>query len=126
LEEGIRRFRDRLAVSIAAKDGYVAIKGWVNMSEFSAYNFASKLVNKGCRSIIYKDISGDGIPKGLSCNGIEKLCNVEGARITASGGITSLEDLKAVKAAGAEGVIIGKALYAGAIRLEDALRAAGE
>lgn len=126
LEEGIRRFRDKLAVSVDAKDGYVAIKGWVNVSEFSAYNFASKLVGKGCRNIIYTDISRDGLLRGPNFDGIEKMCNVEGARITASGGITSLEDLKAIKAAGAEGAIIGKALYAGLIKLEDAVKAVGE
>jgi phosphoribosylformimino-5-aminoimidazole carboxamide ribotide isomerase len=123
LETGYKKFAERLAVSVDAKDGYVAIKGWVNVSEFSAYNFANKLVGKGLRNIIYTDISRDGLLKGPNFDGIEKMCNVEGARITASGGITSIDDLLAVKATGAEGVIIGKALYAGAIRLEDALKA---
>lgn len=123
LEEGYKRFFDKVSVSVDAKDGYVAIKGWVNVSEFSAYNFAGKIVNKGFRNIIYTDISRDGLLKGPNFDGIEKMCNVEGARITASGGITSIDDLLAIKEAGADGAIIGKALYAGVLKLEDALKA---
>lgn len=123
LEAGIKKYMDRIAVSIDAIDGFAAIKGWVNVSEFSAYNFAAKIVGKGCRNIIYTDISRDGTMKGPNLDGIEKMCNVEGAKITASGGIRSIEDLLAVKNTGAKGAIIGKALYTGAIKLEDAIKA---
>lgn len=123
LETGCKKFAGRLAVSVDAKDGYVAIKGWVNVSEFSAYNFANKLINKGIRNIIYTDISRDGLLKGPDFDGIEKMCSVEGAKIIASGGITSIEDLTAIKKTGAAGAIIGKALYAGVLKLEDALKA---
>lgn len=123
LETGLKRYLDRIAVSIDAIDGFVAIKGWVNVSEFSAYNFAGKIVGKGCKNIIYTDISRDGTMKGPNLDGIEKMCNVEGAKITASGGVKSIEDLLAIRSAGAEGVIIGKALYSGAFKLEDALKA---
>ncbi len=123
LEKGIEKYLDRIAVSIDAIDGFVAIKGWVNVSEFSAYNFASKIVAKGCKNIIYTDISRDGTMSGPNLDGIEKMCNVEGVRIIASGGVKSIDDLLAIKRTGAEGVIIGKALYAGVIKLEDALRA---
>ncbi|MHB1392746.1 MAG: 1-(5-phosphoribosyl)-5-[(5-phosphoribosylamino)methylideneamino]imidazole-4-carboxamide isomerase [Clostridia bacterium] len=123
LEIGLKKYLDRIAVSIDAIDGFVAIKGWVNVSEFSAYNFASKIVGKGCKNIIYTDISRDGMMSGPNLDGIEKMCNVEGARITASGGVKSIDDLLAIKRTGAEGVIIGKALYAGVIKLEDALKA---
>lgn len=123
LESGLGRYKDRIAVSIDAIDGFVAIKGWVNVSEFSAYNFACKIVEKGCRNIIYTDISRDGTMNGPNLDGTEKMCNVEGAKVTASGGIRSIEDLLAIKATGAEGAIIGKALYTGAIILEDALKA---
>jgi phosphoribosylformimino-5-aminoimidazole carboxamide ribotide isomerase len=123
LERGIEKYLDKIAVSIDAVEGFVAIKGWVNVSEFSAYNFASKIVGKGCKNIIYTDISRDGTMSGPNLDGIEKMCNVEGTKITASGGIKSIEDLLAIKRTGAEGVIIGKALYAGVIKLEDALKA---
>ncbi|HWQ29512.1 MAG TPA: 1-(5-phosphoribosyl)-5-[(5-phosphoribosylamino)methylideneamino]imidazole-4-carboxamide isomerase [Negativicutes bacterium] len=123
LETGLKKYMDRIAVSIDAIDGFVAIKGWVNVSEFSAYNFANKIVGKGCRNIIYTDISKDGTMAGPNLDGIEKMCNVEGAKVTASGGIRSIEDLLAIKATGAEGAIIGKALYTGAISLPDALKA---
>jgi phosphoribosylformimino-5-aminoimidazole carboxamide ribotide isomerase len=123
LETGLKKYMDRIAVSIDAIDGFVAIKGWVNVSEFSAYNFAGKIVGKGCKNIIYTDISRDGTMSGPNLDGIEKMCNVEGAKITASGGVKSIEDILAVKDTGAEGVIIGKALYAGAIKLEDAMKA---
>ena len=124
LETGLKKYIDKMIVSIDAKDGNVAIKGWVNVSEFSAYNFASKIVGKGFRNIIYTDISRDGLLKGPNIDGIEKMCNVEGAKITASGGITSIDDILAIKEAGAEGAIIGKALYAGVLKLEDAIKAA--
>lgn len=123
LETGLKKYMDRITVSIDAIDGLVAIKGWVNVSEFSAYNFACKMVEKGCRNIIFTDISRDGTMNGPNLDGIEKMCNVEGAKVTASGGIRSIEDLLAIKATGAEGAIIGKALYTGAFNLEDALKA---
>jgi phosphoribosylformimino-5-aminoimidazole carboxamide ribotide isomerase len=124
LETGLKKYIDKMIVSIDAKDGNVAINGWVNISEFSAYNFAGKIVGKGFRNIVYTDISRDGLLKGPNFDGIEKMCNVEGAKIIASGGITSIGDILAIKEAGAEGAIIGKALYAGVIKLEDALKAA--
>lgn len=123
LESGIKKYKDKIIISIDAKDGYVAIKGWVNISNFSAYNFANKIVGKGLRDIVYTDISRDGLLKGPNFDGIEKMCNVEGARIIASGGITSIEDILAIKETGASGAIIGKALYAGVIKFEDALKA---
>jgi phosphoribosylformimino-5-aminoimidazole carboxamide ribonucleotide (ProFAR) isomerase len=79
-------------------------------------------VGKGFRNIIYTDISRDGLLKGPNFDGIEKMCNVEGARIIASGGITSIDDILAIKETGAEGAIIGKALYAGVLKLEDAIK----
>ncbi|MGE5632299.1 MAG: 1-(5-phosphoribosyl)-5-[(5-phosphoribosylamino)methylideneamino]imidazole-4-carboxamide isomerase [Caulobacteraceae bacterium] len=123
LEAGYKRFSDRIMVSIDARDGYVAIKGWVNVSEFSAYNFAAKIKGKGFKNIIYTDISRDGTMRGPNFDGIEKMCSVEGARITASGGVKSIEDLLALKSIGVDGVIIGKALYAGTLKLEAALKA---
>jgi phosphoribosylformimino-5-aminoimidazole carboxamide ribotide isomerase len=123
LETGLKKYMDRIAVSIDAIDGFVAIKGWVNVSEFSAYNFAGKIVGKGCKNIIYTDISRDGTMTGPNLDGIEKMCNVEGSKVVASGGIRSIEDLLAIKATGSEGAIIGKALYTGAIKLEDAIKA---
>lgn len=124
LETGLKKYIDKMIVSIDAKDGNVAIKGWVNVSEFSAYNFAGKIVGKGFRNIVYTDISKDGLLKGPNFDGIEKMCNVEGARIIASGGITSIDDILTIKETGAEGAIIGKALYAGVLKLEDVLKAA--
>jgi phosphoribosylformimino-5-aminoimidazole carboxamide ribotide isomerase len=123
LEKSAKKFQGRLVVSIDAKDGFVATKGWVNVSGFSAYNFANKIANKGLKDIVYTDISRDGLLKGPNFDGIGKMCSVEGARIIASGGVTTIEDLLAIKAAGADGAIIGKALYAGVLKLEDALKA---
>ena len=124
LETGLKEYINKMIVSIDAKDGNVAINGWVNISEFSAYNFAYKIVGKGFRNIVYTDISRDGSMSGPNFDGIEKMCNVEGAKIIASGGITSIDDIIAIKDAGAEGAIIGKALYAGILKLEDAIKAA--
>ncbi|HRU41202.1 MAG TPA: 1-(5-phosphoribosyl)-5-[(5-phosphoribosylamino)methylideneamino]imidazole-4-carboxamide isomerase, partial [Candidatus Diapherotrites archaeon] len=103
LETGLKEYINKMIVSIDAKDGNVAINGWVNISEFSAYNFAYKIVGKGFRNIVYTDISRDGSMSGPNFDGIEKMCNVEGAKIIASGGITSIDDIIAIKDAGAEG-----------------------
>jgi phosphoribosylformimino-5-aminoimidazole carboxamide ribotide isomerase len=114
-------YTDKLIVSIDAKDGYVAIKGWVNMSELSAYNFAKKIVDKGIKQLVYTDISRDGTLRGPNFDGVEKMCNIEGAKIIASGGVKDLGDLKMLKSIGVAGVIIGKALYNGNIDLKEAL-----
>lgn len=121
LEDSIKKYRDKLVVSVDAKDGYVATKGWVNISEFSAYNFAKKIVQMGINTLVYTDISKDGTKSGPNFNSIEKICNVEGAKIIASGGISTLDDIDRLKNIGAAGAIIGKAIYDGQIRLKDAI-----
>ncbi len=116
-----KKYADKLIVSIDAKDGYVATDGWVNISQFSAYNFAQKLVYKGLKNFVYTDISRDGTMKGPNFNGIEKMCSVEHSKIIASGGVKGVEDILTIKSLGASGAIIGKALYNGSIKLEEAL-----
>ncbi|MFZ5354533.1 MAG: 1-(5-phosphoribosyl)-5-[(5-phosphoribosylamino)methylideneamino]imidazole-4-carboxamide isomerase [Bacillota bacterium] len=121
LQKCITDFREQAVVSIDARNGLVATNGWVNLSEVSAFNFARKMVEKGIRNIVYTDISKDGMLKGPDFSGIDKMCSIELIRVTASGGITTLEDLERLKTIGVEGAIIGKALYNGNIKLEEAL-----
>lgn len=112
---------DRTIVSVDSRDGLVAIDGWVNSSRFSSYNFARKLTEKGFRNMIYTDVRRDGTLKGPDLDGIDRLCGIEGARIIASGGVRSLDDLRRLKAMNVDGVIIGSALYQGSFSLEEAL-----
>lgn len=121
LESCCKKYGSKMIVSIDAKDGYVAIDGWVNISDLSAYNFANKIVGKGLKNIIYTDISRDGTMRGPNFDGVEKMCSIELAKITASGGVKSVDDLKRLKAIGVEGAIIGRALYNGSLSLENAL-----
>ncbi len=121
LELCSKKYGDKIIVSVDAKNGYVAIDGWVNISDLSAYNFASKIVGKGLKNIIYTDISRDGTMRGPNLDGVEKMSNIELAKITASGGVKSVNDLKNLKAIGVDGAIIGRALYNGSLSLEDAI-----
>ncbi len=121
LELCVKSFRDKLVVSVDAKNGYVATEGWVNLSQVSAYNFARKLVEKGIKNLVYTDISRDGTLKGPDFDGMERMCSIEFSKIIASGGIKSIEDLRRLKSIGVEGAIIGKALYSGSLSLEAAL-----
>ena len=114
-------FGEKIAVGIDAKNGFVAIKGWVEVLDITAFDFAIKVMEKGIMDIIYTDISRDGKLVGPNFRGVEKMCSIAGGRIIASGGVTNVSDLIKLKEIGAHGAIIGKALYNGNIKLEIAL-----
>lgn len=121
LEKAIGIYGDRIAVGIDAKDGQVAIRGWVEKTETDSIEFGKRLRNMGVDTVIYTDIEKDGMLKGPNIEATKAMIDETGLKIIASGGVTSLEDIKSIKGIGAEGVIIGKALYSGAIALGDAL-----
>lgn len=121
LEKAIGIYGDRIAVGIDAKDGQVAIRGWVEKTETDSIEFGKRLRNMGVDTVIYTDIEKDGMLKGPNIEATKAMIDETGLKIIASGGVTSLEDIKLIKGIGAEGVIIGKALYSGAIALGDAL-----
>lgn len=129
VQEACHRFGDRIVVAIDARDGIVATQGWESSGNVSALDFAKQMADYGVKTVIYTDISRDGTLSGLNLEGAIELSKVSGLRVVASGGVRSLEDIRAVKAHetdGIEGVIVGQAIYSGRLDLKKALRIAAE
>lgn len=124
VKKAVSSFGKNLAVAIDAKDGLVAIEGWAKTSEFTAIGFAKKIEELGAKTIIYTDISRDGMLKGPNLKAMEEMARAVGIDVVASGGVTSLQDIKDLKNIGVSGVIVGKALYTGDIDLKEAIAAA--
>lgn len=125
LADVLGRFPGRIAVGIDARDGIVRIAGWVQESGVSALDLAVRLESLGVNLAVYTDIARDGVFEGPNVTGtIDLLKATHQLRIIASGGVSGIEDIDALRAAGhprLEGVIVGKALYEGRLQLEDAL-----
>lgn len=121
IEKAVKLFKHKIAIGIDAKDGLVAINGWTKQSHTTAIELAQKMENIGIKTIIYTDIYRDGTLSGPNIDYTEKLIRNTNIDIITSGGIGNYEDIKSVKAIGAAGVIIGKALYEGKIDLKTAI-----
>jgi len=117
----IGRFGARIAVGIDAKDGYARGGGWLADSRVRFTELAKSMDQAGAATIIYTDISKDGTLRGPDLAGLAELVGLVRAGVIASGGIATVEDVRAVAEAGAAGVICGKSLYKGTLSLEDAL-----
>lgn len=124
LKELADTYGDRIVVGIDAKDGMVAVNGWEEVSSVSAVDFGIKVSQMGVKTIIYTDIATDGMLKGPNLKAMEEMAKAVNADVVASGGVSSVEDVKNLKKTGVEGVIIGKALYTGKISIKDAISAA--
>ena len=103
------------------KDGKVAVKGWLETSEKDGIEFLKELEDIGVENVIVTDISRDGAMKGTNVELYKRIKNEVSLKVTASGGVSSMGDIKALKALDIYGAIIGKAYYTGAIKLEEAL-----
>lgn len=129
VEEACKKYPGHIAVGIDAKNGDVAIEGWGQGSGVAATELAKKMAAYGVETIIYTDISRDGMLSGVNVEATAALARACGVPIIASGGVASLEDIrrvKAVEADGVQGCIIGKAIYTGAVNLKAALALAKE
>ena len=129
VEEACKKYPGHIAVGIDAKNGDVAIEGWGKGSGVAATELAKKMAAYGVETIIYTDISRDGMLSGVNVEATAALARACGVPIIASGGVASLEDIrrvKAVEADGVQGCIIGKAIYTGAVDLKEALALAKE
>lgn len=129
LQHIIDEFGDTIVVGIDAREGKVALRGWKELSEVSAVDFAIKISEMGVERIVYTDISRDGMLTGVNLDSTREIAEMSGLKVTASGGVSSLDDIYAVKDLepyGVDSLIIGKALYEGVFTLEDALDAAEE
>ena len=124
LTNAVNKYGDRIAVGVDIRDGYVAIKGWTQTSELSCDDFCLQMQNIGVKTIICTDISKDGAMNGTNRQLYSYLSQKFSMNIIASGGISSIDDVKALKAMNIYGAIIGKAYYTGAIKIKDAIEVA--
>lgn len=121
VEEAVKRYGDKIAVGVDIKDGAVAIKGWTESSGIDAFEFCGKMQNLGVSTIICTDISRDGAMQGTNRLLYKTLSEQFSLQIIASGGVSTLDDVKALAEMNLYGAIIGKAWYTGAIDLKEAI-----
>jgi len=122
VEIAIKRWgMERIVIGIDAKDGRVAIQGWLEVTTQSAIVLGQQLKAIGVETIIYTDIAKDGMMQGPNVLETQKMIQETGLQVIASGGVTELSDLKQLDTIGASGAVIGKALYTGDIQLREAL-----
>ncbi len=124
LKKAVVKYGDKIAVGVDIKDGFVAIKGWTEKSEFSGMDFCKKMQTLGVKTIICTDISKDGAMKGTNLELYKTLSDELDINIVASGGVSSIDDVKALAKMNIYGAIIGKAYYTGAINLKEAIEVA--
>jgi phosphoribosylformimino-5-aminoimidazole carboxamide ribotide isomerase len=113
----------RLAMGIDARQGYVALRGWTETTSLRAEDLARKVLREGIETVVYTDIGRDGMLEGPDLSGAVALQSL-GARVIASGGVTTTDDIQSACRAGLAGVIVGRALYEGRINLSEGLAAA--
>ena len=124
LLEAVKAYGEKIAVGADVKDGYIAIKGWVEKSQYSLEEFLSKMEKIGVKTIICTDISKDGAMKGTNLELYKSLNEKYSLDIIASGGVSTIDDIVALKGMDMYGAIIGKAYYTGAIDLREAIEVA--
>lgn len=122
LQEALLRWDDRIVVGIDARDGWVAVAGWLETSRVQAADLAIKLSAAGVKRFVYTDISRDGALNGPNFNSLAEMCLATTSAMIASGGVRSIADLRALEALGVEGTIVGKALYTGDMDLATVLQ----
>lgn len=123
-KEMVKKYGDRIAVGVDARDGKVAVEGWLKTSDVESFDFCLTMRDIGVEYIIYTDISRDGAQLGTNIAAYERLMKIEGVNFTASGGISTLEEIEKLRDLGMYGAILGKALYSGAIDLAEAIKMA--
>ena len=124
LERAVKEYGEKIAVGVDIKDGYVAIKGWTEVSELECSEFCAYLQSIGVKTVICTDISKDGLLSGTNIELYKSLSEKFDIDIVASGGITSISEVKTLAEMGMYGAILGKSLYEGTIDLEEALKVA--
>jgi phosphoribosylformimino-5-aminoimidazole carboxamide ribotide isomerase len=122
--EIFRDFREKVVVGIDASDGMVAVQGWSKTTETPALQFAQQMEKLGAKRIVFTDISRDGMLEGVNTAAVESIIKSVGIPVIAAGGVTSVQDILDLSAIGAEGAILGKALYENVLLLPDAIAAA--
>ncbi len=123
LEYAVGLYGDRIAVSVDARDGFVAVNGWTEKTDREPVGFCRELREKGVKTVICTDISRDGAMKGTNHGLYRKIGKIR-LNVIASGGVSSADDIRKLARAGVYGAIVGRAYYEGALTLEEALEAA--
>lgn len=121
LKEAVKTFGEKIAVSIDAKNGYVATNGWTDTSNLKALDLLKRLAEIGVQTIIYTDILKDGMLEGPNFAELEAMNNASDIKVIASGGVSSAADVRKLAASNMYGAIVGKALYEEKITLDELL-----
>ncbi|MCI9348960.1 MAG: 1-(5-phosphoribosyl)-5-[(5-phosphoribosylamino)methylideneamino]imidazole-4-carboxamide isomerase [Oscillibacter sp.] len=124
-ERMARTYGDQIAVGVDARDGYVAVNGWKEISREKGVDFCRRLRDAGVKTVIYTDISRDGAGQGTNLELYRELSGIEGLEITASGGVSSIEELRELERMGVRAAILGKALYSGRLNLRTVIEEVG-
>lgn len=125
VEEAVKKYGDAIAVGVDAKEGLVAVNGWLETTTVNSVEFCKKLRDSGVATVIYTDISKDGMLSGTNLEIYKELSEIKGLDIVASGGITFIDEIKTLADMGIYGAIVGKAVYEGKLDLKEVLEAAG-
>ena len=125
LQRAVDLYGDKIAVGVDIKEGFVAVKGWLEVTEAECFSFCSGLEKIGVKTVICTDISKDGMMGGTNLELYKKLNSSFDINIIASGGVSSIEDIKTLASMNMYGAIVGKAVYENTINLEEAIAAAG-
>ncbi len=123
-ENAVKKHGDRIAIGVDIKDGFVAVKGWTEKSRYEVFEFCSNMQNIGVKTLICTDISKDGAMLGTNHALYRELSEKFDMQITASGGVSSIDDVKRLASRNIYGAIIGKAYYTKAIDLREAIEVA--
>lgn len=123
VKEAVKEFGDVIAVGIDAKNGYAAAEGWVESSQVYFTDLAKQVESAGVKTIIYTDIGRDGTLSGPNMEQLTEINNAVSCNITASGGVTDMKDITALRDKGLYGAICGKSIYQGTLDLNDAVEA---
>lgn len=124
LISAVKKYGEKIAVGIDIKDGFVAIKGWTDLSKFTPFEFCAKMQDIGVKTVICTDVSRDGAMQGTNIDLYKEMSEKFDINIIASGGVSSIDDIKRLKSLGIYGAIIGKAYYTKAISLAEAIEVA--
>ena len=120
-----QKYGDQIAVGVDARDGYVAVNGWKELSRERGVDFCRRLRDAGVKAVIYTDISRDGAGRGTNLELYEELAQIQGLEVTASGGVSSLEELRRLEGMGVRAAILGRALYDGRLDLRTVIQEVG-
>ncbi|RIW38988.1 1-(5-phosphoribosyl)-5-[(5-phosphoribosylamino)methylideneamino]imidazole-4-carboxamide isomerase [Bacillus salacetis] len=122
VKDWLAKYGDRLAIGLDAKDGYVATHGWIETSELKAVDLGVELARAGAETFIFTDIATDGMLSGPNVEAVVELAKATGKEVIASGGVSSMEDLRLLKDNNVAGAIVGKAVYTGKVSVADAVK----